>query len=134
MGLCVLGLWFFVRYIKDEYRKYDREETQKEEIERLKGLIKGAMNYIYTNFNNDFDSSAYNNIKIKVDFLRPIIERKPTEKKLYYYKKLFQRLYETTYRLKTDFYNVKSVISPLTTLVDEIAAEQIDYIRENSDI
>ena len=134
ISVIFLGLYLLWLHIKRLYREFDRRETLKEETEKQKELIKGAMSYIRNHYNNDFDSTPYTNIKTKVDFLKPIIENKSDEKKLFYYKRLYESLYDSVYRLKTSYDNVAEIVKPLNTLTTEIVEDHIDYIKENAGI
>jgi len=125
LGSIVIGSIFFGLYINNLYKKYDQKESLKEEIDGLKKSVDEAMRYFEQTYCNDFDHTVYETLRIKVNFITKIIRNKSLEEQKTYYKKLYERLYETGYRLKTDFYNVEKIILPLSSLIKEICESYI---------
>lgn len=128
LSLCVVLAYLRIKHL---YGVYDNNKTLEEEIDLLKLKIKGADDYFYKNYNTDFNSSVYNNIKTKLDFCTKLIEKEENKDKLLHYNQLFNNLYETGYRLKTNFDNVHYVIAPLTEFYKNLVKEHIEFIKNN---
>jgi hypothetical protein len=113
-------------YVKYKYKKYDEIETLKEKIidERVK--IKQAIDY----FKNTYEHHVFVSIKTNVDLCLEIILNKTHENQIIYLKKLFDKLFETGYRLKTNYDDPMYIIMPLKNFREELAQELIDYIKD----
>lgn len=130
MGLIFSGLFFYIRV---KYREYDENETLKEQNGIWKNRINEALKFFRDNYNDDLNHSAYDNVRIKTDFILKLISKKNSLKdQNHYYNMLFSMLYETAARMKTEI-DVKKILSPLTGLYEELVTEHLNYLKENSD-
>jgi hypothetical protein len=125
-----IGSIFFIVfsyfYVKYKYKKYDENETLKENIVIERAKIKDALEY----FKNTYDYHVFNSIKTNVDLCLEIILNKNYEYQITYLKKLFDKLFETGYRLKTNYDDPMYIIMPLKNFREELAQEVIDYIKD----
>jgi hypothetical protein len=113
-------------YIKYKYKKYDEIETLKETIIIERAKIKDALEY----FKNTYEHHVFSSIKNNIDLCLEIILNKTYENQIIYLKKLFDKLYETGYRLKTNYDDPMYIIMPLKNFREELAQEVIDYIKD----
>jgi hypothetical protein len=115
--------YFFIKY---KYKKYDEIETLKEAIVVERAKIKDALEF----FKNTYDYHVFISIKNNVDLCLELILNKKYEYQITYLKKLFDKLFETGYRLKTNYYDPMYIITPLKNFREELAQELIDYIKD----
>jgi hypothetical protein len=115
--------YFFIKY---KYKKYDEIETLKEAIVVERAKIKDALDF----FKNTYDYHVFISIKNNVDLCLELILNKKYEYQITYLKKLFDKLFETGYRLKTNYYDPMYIITPLKNFREELAQELIDYIKD----
>jgi hypothetical protein len=122
--ICCVLIGFF--YIKFKYKKFIETETLKEEIIKIRAKIKNAQEY----FKNTYDHHVFFMIKTNIDLCLEIILNKNLNHQLVYLSKLYEKLYETGYRLKLNYDNPTYIISPLKNFREELAQELIDYIKD----
>jgi hypothetical protein len=122
----IIFIVFSYFYIKYKYKKYDEIETLKETIIIERAKIKDALEY----FKNTYEHHVFSSIKNNIDLCLEIILNKTYENQIIYLKKLFDKLYETGYRLKTNYDDPMYIIMPLKNFREELAQEVIDYIKD----
>ena len=122
----IIFIVFCYFYIKYKYKKYDEIETLKETIVIERAKIKDALEF----FKNTYDYHVFSSIKNNVDLCLEIILNKKYEYQIIYLKKLFDKLFETGYRLKTNYDDPMYIIMPLKNFREELAQELIDYIKD----
>ena len=117
---------FIYYYVKCKYKKYDEIETLKEKIIDERAKIKQALDY----FKNTYEHHVFVSIKTNVDLCLEIILNKTYKYQITYLKKLFDKIFETGYRLKTNYDDPMYIITPLKNFREELAQELIDYIKD----
>lgn len=119
------GIFSFF-YIKAKYKEFETNELLKEQIVKMRVNIKESQDYFRTNYNSD----VYKMIKANIDLCLELILNKKLKYQLTYLEQLYKTLYETGYRLKTNYDDPIYIITPLKNFRAKLGEELIDYIKD----
>lgn len=120
------GCFITFLYIRNRYRKFDEIETTKEEIVKIRAKIKESQEY----FKNNYEIHVYRMIKTNIDLCMEMILNKNLGEQIEWLNSLYNNLYETGYRLKTNYDNPVYIIAPLKNFREKLAEELIDYLKD----
>jgi hypothetical protein len=120
------GCFIAFLYIRNRYMKFDETETTKEEIVKIRAKIKESQEY----FKNNYEVHVYRMIKLNIDLCMEMILNKKLEEQVDCLNGLYNNLYETGYRLKTNYDSPNYVIAPLKNFREKLAEELIDYLKD----
>ena len=128
-GLLISLTAFFV--IRSRYRSFCIREDQKERISVIKKKISSAGYYIRKNYNTPMDTSIYDNVMPKVEFLEKLISNKSLDDQEKEYQFLLDMLTETFIRLKDNYDDVAYILSPLNSMRDRLVQEHIQFLKDH---
>jgi hypothetical protein len=123
--LAVFGA-IFAYFIRKSYVKFDEIETQKEKIIEIRAKIKESLTY----FKANYEHHVHNSIKLNVDLCLEIILNKNLADQIMLLESLYEKLYETGYRLKMKYDDPVYILAPLKNFREELAEELIDYLKD----
>ena len=118
-------------YIKRQYKLFCMREDQKDRISVLRRQIESARDYVRKTYNTPFDTSIQDNIIPKMEFIEKLIMKKDPDDQEKELKFLLDMLTETFIRLKENFNDVGSIVSPLNSLRDRLVQEHIQFIKDH---
>ena len=128
-----IAAFLFAVYIRKSYKRFCQMEDMKERIEILKKKIFSARTYLRENYNTPESSQISKDIIPKIEFLVKLIEKTDINHQEEKFNLLLNLTTETLFRIKTDFYNVPAILSPLNTLRDQLVQDHIDFLRKYSE-
>ena len=120
---------YLINEIKYRYRKFDEEETMKEDIRNEIKKIKAFKLYI----RDTYQQEVFRDISTKIDFALDLLSHRKIIKERYdLTKELYAQCYETGIRLRQKFDDVQYICSPLSNFSEKLVYHVIDYIKEHT--